>query len=164
MASHNIDKEQKIREMNFYLRCMKLKLGEIGDIYNLKQKLDVNNDITQQKTNGATDLYRYPPSYDEPNNFMYNYNTYSSYDYDAPSAGASNIYDTCFYGENRFYKPFDMENICSHCGAIRTSLWRKLHGKIVCNACGLYFKMHNQIRPQSMRKNFIRKRNRNKRY
>merc|ERR1711915_446035 len=33
--------------------------------------------------------------------------------------------------------------------------------KVVCNACGLYFKMHKRMRPVSMRKG-IRKRNRRK--
>lgn len=83
------------------------------------------------------------------------------------------------------------KNRCFNCQTDETSLWRKinlneiiknvhsndnsdnLHAnhpnilqiekdiKIVCNACGLYFKMHKRMRPVSMSKG-IRKRNRKK--
>ncbi|RVD91480.1 glucocorticoid receptor-like DNA-binding domain protein [Tubulinosema ratisbonensis] len=149
MASHNIDKEQRIRESNFYLRCMKLRFMDICDIFTLKEKLDMNYGI--KKINEKID-------FNDPQNFnmYYNYIPYTN------SVQPINSYDYNYYG-NEVYK-YDVESVCSHCGATKTSLWRKLHGKIVCNACGLYYKMHNQIRPQSMKKNFIRKRNRAKRF
>ena len=40
---------------------------------------------------------------------------------------------------------------CSNCGATKTSLWRRDHaGATVCNACGLYLKMHGLPRPPQL--------------
>ncbi|KAG2336866.1 hypothetical protein BDR05DRAFT_1011518, partial [Suillus weaverae] len=42
-----------------------------------------------------------------------------------------------------------------------TPLWRKdKEGKTVCNACGLYYKLHGSTRPISMKSNIICKRSR----
>lgn len=37
--------------------------------------------------------------------------------------------------------------ICTHCGTQNTSLWRKISGSVVCNACALYQKLHGKPRP-----------------
>jgi transcription elongation factor Elf1 len=40
---------------------------------------------------------------------------------------------------------------CANCHQTQTPLWRKNeHGESVCNACGLYAKMHQKQRPQAM--------------
>ncbi|KAG8221934.1 hypothetical protein J437_LFUL002493 [Ladona fulva] len=50
---------------------------------------------------------------------------------------------------------------CSNCSAHTTSLWRRSpHGEPVCNACGLYFKLHGVNRPKAMRKDVIQTRKR----
>lgn len=49
---------------------------------------------------------------------------------------------------------------CDHCSTKVTSLWRKLNGSTVCNACGLYYKMHNVRRPIKYKNNSIKKRKR----
>ena len=50
---------------------------------------------------------------------------------------------------------------CSNCKTGSTSLWRRdVSGAPVCNACGLYCKMHGQKRPISMRKDIIKGRKR----
>lgn len=155
MASHNIDKEQRIRETNFYLRCMKLKFTEICDIFTLKEKLDMN----------YGNLGKPKPKINFNNEGVYNgdlYYNYMPYTREI-TPNTINNFDYSMYS-NDPYKLYDGDNVCTHCGATKTSLWRKLQGNIVCNACGLYFKMHNQIRPQSMKKNYIRKRNRTKKY
>uniref|UniRef100_A0A1I8HTC5 GATA-type domain-containing protein n=1 Tax=Macrostomum lignano TaxID=282301 RepID=A0A1I8HTC5_9PLAT len=50
---------------------------------------------------------------------------------------------------------------CSNCATTQTTLWRRNHkGESVCNACGLYFKLHQVDRPISMKKDSIQSRNR----
>lgn len=48
---------------------------------------------------------------------------------------------------------------CSNCSTIKTTAWRRdLEGKLVCNACGLYYRLHRTHRPVHMRKDFIQQR------
>lgn len=55
--------------------------------------------------------------------------------------------------------------ICANCKTSTTTLWRRNnHGEPVCNACGLYFKLHNVNRPQSMKKDGIQTRKRKPKY
>jgi GATA-binding protein, other eukaryote len=50
---------------------------------------------------------------------------------------------------------------CYNCHTTTTPLWRKDdEGKTVCNACGLYYKLHGSARPISMKSDVIRKRSR----
>ncbi|KAL9876832.1 uncharacterized protein LOC119642998 isoform X1 [Glossina fuscipes] len=50
---------------------------------------------------------------------------------------------------------------CSNCGTLTTTIWRRnIRGEIVCNACGLYFKLHGINRPHSMRRDTIHTRRR----
>ncbi len=50
---------------------------------------------------------------------------------------------------------------CYNCGTYTTPLWRKDDaGHTVCNACGLYLKLHNEHRPVTMRADVIKKRSR----
>ncbi|XP_064605377.1 transcription factor GATA-3-like isoform X2 [Liolophura sinensis] len=50
---------------------------------------------------------------------------------------------------------------CANCGTSTTTLWRRnQNGDPVCNACGLYFKLHNVNRPLTMKKDGIQTRNR----
>lgn len=50
---------------------------------------------------------------------------------------------------------------CSNCETTMTSLWRRnTHGEPVCNACGLYFKLHGVNRPSTMKKDSIQTRKR----
>ncbi|CAH0556411.1 unnamed protein product [Brassicogethes aeneus] len=50
---------------------------------------------------------------------------------------------------------------CTNCHTSNTSLWRRNGlGEPVCNACGLYFKLHNVNRPMSMKKDQIQTRKR----
>ncbi|KIW01942.1 hypothetical protein, variant [Verruconis gallopava] len=44
--------------------------------------------------------------------------------------------------------------VCSNCGTTRTPLWRRSpEGKTICNACGLYYKARNQMRPTNLKRN-----------
>jgi len=51
--------------------------------------------------------------------------------------------------------------ICANCGTNTTPLWRRDEaGNTICNACGLYFKLHNVHRPVTMKRSVIKRRKR----
>ncbi|KAJ2801768.1 GATA type transcriptional activator of nitrogen-regulated proteins [Coemansia furcata] len=50
---------------------------------------------------------------------------------------------------------------CFNCSAEHTPLWRRdPQDNIICNACGLYYKLHGKARPVAMKRAAIRRRNR----
>jgi GATA-binding protein len=50
---------------------------------------------------------------------------------------------------------------CRNCGTHTTPLWRRdEHGAVLCNACGLFLKLHNRPRPISLKTDVIKSRNR----
>lgn len=45
----------------------------------------------------------------------------------------------------------DEENrVCGFCGTKETSLWRRIGDIMVCNACGLYYRIHGKIRNKTI--------------
>ncbi|KAK2850931.1 hypothetical protein Q5P01_007207 [Channa striata] len=53
------------------------------------------------------------------------------------------------------------ESQCVNCETVTTTLWRRnAAGQHVCNACGLYYKLHQVNRPSTMKKEMIQTRNR----
>lgn len=50
---------------------------------------------------------------------------------------------------------------CTNCRTQTTTIWRRnIRGEMVCNACGLYFKLHGIDRPVTMRRDTIHTRRR----
>ncbi|PMD34737.1 glucocorticoid receptor-like (DNA-binding domain), partial [Hyaloscypha variabilis F] len=50
---------------------------------------------------------------------------------------------------------------CSNCSTNNTSLWRRTHdGLPVCNACGLFMRLHGFPRPLSLKTDVVKKRKR----
>jgi hypothetical protein len=50
---------------------------------------------------------------------------------------------------------------CSNCHTFNTPLWRRTsQGLPLCNACGLFLKLHGTVRPLSLKTDVIKKRNR----
>lgn len=55
----------------------------------------------------------------------------------------------------------DENIICTNCQATTTPLWRRdAAGKTICNACGLYYKLHHVHRPATMMRTVIKRRKR----
>ncbi|EPQ26383.1 uncharacterized protein PFL1_06031 [Pseudozyma flocculosa PF-1] len=55
----------------------------------------------------------------------------------------------------------DPPTVCSNCQTTKTPLWRRdPEGLPLCNACGLFLKLHGVVRPLSLKKDVIKKRNR----
>ncbi|KAI1733337.1 GATA zinc finger domain-containing protein [Ditylenchus destructor] len=51
--------------------------------------------------------------------------------------------------------------VCANCHTVTTTLWRRDNKQqTVCNACGLYYKLHSVPRPINMKKETIQQRNR----
>jgi len=51
--------------------------------------------------------------------------------------------------------------VCTNCHTTNTPLWRRdPEGQPLCNACGLFYKLHGVVRPLSLKTDVIKKRNR----
>ncbi|KAF9548998.1 putative electron transfer flavoprotein subunit [Mortierella hygrophila] len=62
---------------------------------------------------------------------------------------------------NQQQPPGRQHLICANCRTTTTPLWRRdSEGNTICNACGLYFKLHNVHRPVTMKRAVIKRRKR----
>ncbi|KAL6635620.1 hypothetical protein LY90DRAFT_674849 [Neocallimastix californiae] len=71
-------------------------------------------------------------------------------------------YGQSFFGNNGLlYSPYHLipqKTECANCKVTKTPLWRRsANDEILCNACGLYQKIHNCPRPKTNRINSSRK-------
>ena len=56
--------------------------------------------------------------------------------------------------------PFN-QPVCQNCQTSTTPLWRRdEQGSVLCNACGLFLKLHGRARPISLKTDVIKSRNR----
>ncbi|KAJ7725836.1 hypothetical protein DFH07DRAFT_758530 [Mycena maculata] len=55
----------------------------------------------------------------------------------------------------------EVPTLCTNCQTTNTPLWRRdPEGQPLCNACGLFYKLHGVVRPLSLKTDVIKKRNR----
>jgi GATA-binding protein len=71
--------------------------------------------------------------------------------------GCSQITNSKGNGEEGDQPP----TLCTNCQTTNTPLWRRNpEGQPLCNACGLFYKLHGVVRPLSLKTDVIKKRNR----
>ena len=56
---------------------------------------------------------------------------------------------------------YTLQPVCQNCSTSTTPLWRRDEsGSVLCNACGLFLKLHGRPRPISLKTDIIKSRNR----
>jgi len=56
---------------------------------------------------------------------------------------------------------YPLQPVCQNCSTSTTPLWRRdENGSVLCNACGLFLKLHGRPRPISLKTDVIKSRNR----
>lgn len=55
----------------------------------------------------------------------------------------------------------NLQPVCQNCSTSTTPLWRRDEiGSVLCNACGLFLKLHGRNRPLALKTDVIKSRNR----
>ena len=76
-----------------------------------------------------------------------------------PSSPQTTFY--AFHLALRTISNMSLQPICQNCTTSTTPLWRRDEaGSVLCNACGLFLKLHSRPRPISLKTDVIKSRNR----
>ncbi|QNP96068.1 Transcriptional regulator GZF3 [Yarrowia lipolytica] len=79
----------------------------------------------------------------------------------APNAGSSDAPIAPSKDKDNGRGQFSLTPVCQNCQTSTTPLWRRDEaGQVLCNACGLFLKLHGRARPISLKTNVIKSRNR----
>jgi GATA-binding protein len=77
------------------------------------------------------------------------------------ATGASGSSSAAAGGDGGSMSAADPPTVCTNCNTTKTPLWRRdPEGQPLCNACGLFLKLHGVVRPLSLKTDVIKKRNR----
>jgi hypothetical protein len=130
-----------------------------------------NNQVTLINSNGVTYQYTSPnPGWTNSGNNEYTYQPNmtlhqpdSTQHYSSTANWSSNSPSVEDSTRPQYRETGPRRNgvNCANCKTSTTTLWRRNNqGEPVCNACGLYYKLHNVNRPLSMKKEGIQTRKR----
>ncbi|KAK4208775.1 nitrogen catabolic enzyme regulatory protein [Rhypophila decipiens] len=79
----------------------------------------------------------------------------------SPHMGSKHGSSTNLQGSGGAQGDGGMPTTCTNCATRTTPLWRRNpEGQPLCNACGLFLKLHGVVRPLSLKTDVIKKRNR----
>ncbi|GJJ06530.1 hypothetical protein Clacol_000722 [Clathrus columnatus] len=80
---------------------------------------------------------------------------------DTKMARSASTPDLVSVGRGNGEDSSEPQTICTNCHTTNTPLWRRdAEGQPLCNACGLFFRLHGVVRPMSLKTDVIKKRNR----
>lgn len=80
----------------------------------------------------------------------------------APSAATQKRKPSVSKSKKKQEPPTNSNTRCTNCNTQTTPLWRRNpEGQPLCNACGLFLKLHGVVRPLSLKTDVIKKRQRN---